>query len=347
MNGSTNQTTISFKGYQKQFHQALADEIKELRKVGGQTTAITDGHRMGKRNGKEIYSFTTDTEIRFPDDTPIDIIYQKQKYAGTLLSVEGFDLLIAIEMNIGEKITSARIVTEPWFLFQELQKRLDSVLAHPNAHRKLAESLLSRSSGSQPSHHRNFQQYAIRITEQTGKKLIYNSYQEQAITHVLQHPVSFIWGPQGTGKTSSLGLAVASLVHAGESVLVLAHSNAAVDTAMKSVARYLCHSSYYNEGLILRFGIATPGINEEINIRGIARKQNPQLIEQIKKLETQRKKLTDRSRSPNLTSQQKTDLQNKIARIGEELRPLKDQLRKRESELVRTAMVVGCIKKRG
>jgi len=342
MTGNPYRTTISFKEYQKQFHQALADEIKELRKVGGQTTAITDGNWIGNRNGKHIYSFTTDTEIRFPDDTPIDIIYQKQKYAGTLLSVEGFDLLIAIEVNIGEKITSARMVTEPWFLFQELQKRFDSALVNPNAHRKLAETLLSRSTDSQPSNHREFQQYAIPITEQTGKTLLYNSYQEQAVTHVLQHPVSFIWGPPGTGKTSTLGLAVASLVHAGESVLVLAHSNAAVDTAMKSLAQYLCHSSYYKEGFILRFGIATPGINEEINIRGIAKKQNPQLIEHIKKLETQRKKLTDLSRSPNLTSQQKTDLKNEIARIREELQPLKDKLRKRESELVRTAMVVGC-----
>lgn len=345
MTRTTHQRAISFKVYQKQFHQALADEIKELRKVGGQTTAITDGHRMGKRNGKEIYSFTTDTEIRFPDDTPVDIIYQKQKHTGTLLSVEGFDLLIAIEVNIGEKITSARMVTEPWFLLQELQKRLDSALVHPNAHRKLAETLLSRSPDSQRENHRDFQQCAIHITEQTGKKLLYNSYQEQAITHVLQHPISFIWGPPGTGKTSTLGLTVASLVHAGESVLVLAHSNTAVDTAMKSLAKHLYQSSYYKEGLILRFGIATPGTYEDtpnINIRGIAEKQNPQLIQQIKKLETQRKKLTDLSRSPKLTSQQKIDLNKEIARIREELQPLKDQLRKRESELVRKAMVVGC-----
>ena len=103
----------TFNNYQKQFKQALQDEIQALRKVGGQTTIITDGRRLGKRQGKQIYSFSTDNEIRFPDDTPVDLIHQKKTYPGTLLSVEGFDLLIAIQENIGEQISSARMTTEP------------------------------------------------------------------------------------------------------------------------------------------------------------------------------------------------------------------------------------------
>jgi|GEM_PF-2323660 len=74
-----------FTSDRQQFHQALSDEIQSLRKLGGQTTTITDGRYLGKRDGKHLYSFTTDTEIRFPDDTPVDLVHQRQRYPGTLL----------------------------------------------------------------------------------------------------------------------------------------------------------------------------------------------------------------------------------------------------------------------
>jgi hypothetical protein len=342
---TTTNSPAPFTRYQQQFHQALSDEIQSLRQLGGQTTTITDGRRLGKRDGKHLYSFTTDTEIRFPDDTPVDLVHQGKRYPGILLSIEGFDLLVAIERNIGEQVPSARMTTEPWFLLQELQNRLDTATASQNANRQLALDLLSDTPTSAPTNDSQFSDFAPRIEAQIGQALSYNDYQAEAITHVLQHPVSFIWGPPGTGKTSTLGQTVAALVHAGESVLVLAHSNTAVDTAMKSLAKYLCQSSYYGEGLILRFGIATPGTYDDyplINIRGIARTQYPQLIEEIENLERQRRQLTQQSRASNLTTAQRNVLQEQITQIRARLQPLKQQLRQQESELVRQAMVVGC-----
>jgi len=164
---STNPVATSpFVQYQKQFNQAIADEIKSLRKMGGQTTTITDGRHLGKRSGKHLYSFTTDTEIRFPDDTPVDLIHQKQRYPGILLSIEGFDLLIAIDKNIGDQVPSARMTTEPWFLLQELQKRLNTATASKNANRQLALDLLSDSGRSHPTNNSQFSDFAPRIEAQ-------------------------------------------------------------------------------------------------------------------------------------------------------------------------------------
>ena len=334
-----------FNMYCNQFKQAIQDEITALRKAGGQTVIITDGRRLGKRDGKNIYSFSTDTEIRLPDDTSVDIVYQKERYPSNLLSIEGFDLLVSIPQNIGDKISSARMTTEPWFLLEKLQERLDQATIKKSANRQLAEALLSDNPKSVPTNNETFNDFNSRIETQIQKPLIYNDDQADAITHVLQHPISFIWGPPGTGKTSTLGPTVAALTHSGQSVLVLSHSNTAVDTAMKSLTTYLCQSSYYKEGFILRFGVDTLGLYKQypmINVRGISKQQNPKLIEQILALENDRKKLVQQSRQSGLSHSEKESIKEKISKIRADLQPLKQQLKHKESELVRQAMIVGC-----
>lgn len=48
---------------------ALYDEIRHLRKNGGQKIFLTDGQYLGRRDERYSYTFTADGEIRFPDDT--------------------------------------------------------------------------------------------------------------------------------------------------------------------------------------------------------------------------------------------------------------------------------------
>ncbi|MBE9175511.1 AAA family ATPase [Synechocystis salina LEGE 06155] len=335
-----------FREYQKKFNIALSDEIKAMKKSGGQMINITDGRRLRRRkNGYYTYSFTCDSEILFPDDTPIILVYQKQENDGVLLSIEGSDLIIAIKKDIGEKVNNAKMKTEPWFLLEELQQRLEAAVFSEKANKKLALSLLSFNEKSLPENSECFEDFKGRIESQTGSILTYNEYQAKAITHVLQHPISFIWGPPGTGKTSTLGLTVASLVHSGKSVLILSHSNTAVDNAMRSLAKHLCHSSYYNEGMILRFGVDTLGVYKDypmINVRGVAKKQNPQLIEQIIKLEKERRQKVLDSRRSNLSQEQKDLIDKQLTEIKSKLQPLKQKLKQIESGLVEKAEVIGC-----
>jgi len=196
----------TFRSYQRDFSKALDDEIAAMRRVGGSMTPVTNGHYLGKRGGEYLYSFTTDTEIRFPEDTPIDLHYQKEQYPGTLVSVEGFDILITIKKHIGDTVIKAKLNTEPWFLIEALKDRLSLANHSLTANRKLAEALLSASPRSVPTNDDQFSNYCDRIATETGLSLQYNQHQASAITHVLQHRVSFIWGPPGTGKTSTLGL---------------------------------------------------------------------------------------------------------------------------------------------
>ncbi|BAZ34084.1 serine/threonine protein kinase [Cylindrospermum sp. NIES-4074] len=338
---------MKYSEYQKEFNQALDDEIKYLRKSGGQKTFLSDGTLLDKRkrSGQYIYSFTTDTELRFPDDTPVDLEYKGKKYSGILVSVEGFDIILALQNNLGEKIAVATLYTSPWFLLEELKKRLLEACSPKGANKNLAEILLGGTKEPSTSPKVNTQQLLDKIQQRLPQAIRYNEYQKAAVNQVLNRQVSFIWGPPGTGKTSTLGLTVAALVQAGESVLVVAHSNTAVDTAMKSVAEYLQGTPVYENGMVLRYGVATPGALEkypQVHVRGVARRQNPKLIEEIEKLEKQRKDLVKRSRHEKLTELQSRNIQEELASVKQALVPLKKQLKEKEAELIKKAIVVGC-----
>lgn len=75
---------------------------------------------------------------------------------------------------------------------------------------------------------------------------------------ILRSPLSYIWGPPGTGKTSHvLAPVVKACAKAGEKVLVLAPTNLAVDNALDAVLRLT-----QNSNTILRLGIPTSGFLE-------------------------------------------------------------------------------------
>jgi hypothetical protein len=97
--------------------------------------------------------------------------------------------------------------------------------------------------------------------------------QTAAVASILGKPVSFIWGPPGTGKTKKvLAAAVVAHVRAGNTVMVLAPTNNALDLAMSGLIE-ACHSAGVARNLFIRLG--TPGhmfaeqYSEQCEVKGI------------------------------------------------------------------------------
>ena len=65
-----------------------------------------------------------------------------------------------------------------------------------------------------------------------------NQSQQQAITKALGNEVTYIIGPPGTGKTLTLAAIAFALIRAGRSVLIVAHTNIAVDNAILKLADF-------------------------------------------------------------------------------------------------------------
>ncbi len=335
-------TPTTFNSYVHHFQQALSEEIKTLRTNGGQKTFLTDGRYLGRRDDRYVYSFAADTELRFPDDTPVDIEYQGRKHPGWLVSVAGFDLILALKTHLGETILTAVLFTSPWFLLEELKERLSAACVTSDANQELAITLLHQQLYPATPDHISTQAALRAIAPRAIRPPRLNTDQLEAVARVQGQSVTYIWGPPGTGKTWTLGLTVAALVERGETVLVVAHSNAAVDVAMMNVADMLRGATLYTQGQVLRYGGAKPLDLEkypELHVRGMARRSNPELVEQIETRERQLDTLIKQSRKGGEIDPL---LHRQIDQVKQELEPLKAELQAKELELVRAATVVGC-----
>ena len=84
-----------------------------------------------------------------------------------------------------------------------------------------------------------------------------DSSQRAAVDRIRAESLVFLWGPPGTGKTHTLGEAVAHLIRDGRRVLVLALANVAVDqVCLKTRDALLRHGqrAVLESGEILRLG---------------------------------------------------------------------------------------------
>ena len=68
------------------------------------------------------------------------------------------------------------------------------------------------------------------------------------------NPTTYVWGPPGTGKSYNLSRIISAHYQKGKSVLVLAHSNAAVDVLMSEVTKQIEKKKKWTPGEIVRYG---------------------------------------------------------------------------------------------
>ncbi len=66
-----------------------------------------------------------------------------------------------------------------------------------------------------------------------------NRDQEAAVKHALSQPVTLIWGPPGTGKTTVITTILRTCWQRGESVLLTSHTHQAVDEPLSRLAHHL------------------------------------------------------------------------------------------------------------
>ena len=163
-----------------------------------------------------------------------------------------------------------------------------------------------------------------------------------AVGNATRDGLQFVWGPPGTGKTSTLAATVAALVDAGRKVLVFAHSNAAVDVAMVRVAAFMTDSAELASDQVLRVG--TPQLADARDCSAILpdeimARRFRDLGDERRRLEAVRERISCDIRS---STQPSSSSVSELEDVRQQLAAIESQLALGQADLVRDARVVGC-----
>ncbi|UOY92551.1 AAA domain-containing protein [Ectobacillus sp. JY-23] len=298
----------------KEWYIALDAEVKELKSRGGTGYTIVNGAFLYRDSKASIYTFQLTIELFFPSDTPVRVEIGGESVNGEILGTEGFEIEIKLNTYIGETVKEAKLFSEPWQLLEELGDRLSEVEQAPERLKRVQRVM----TGTVPVRH---------AEKMNGPhfELIYRSY---------YNDVTYVWGPPGTGKTYHLSRVVAQHAKKEKSVLVLAHSNAAVDVLMLEVARLLTARGEWRDGEVIRYGYSQDEAVQSHPSLLAAKMADPGLQSEQEELLARRHDLKSRV---SLTKQDEREL----SELRKAARKLRLELKEQEEKQAERAKVIG------
>ncbi len=235
-----------------EFQEALTLEIEHLKSEGGGARfSAADGRLVGQTGDLFLYRFRLESPLFGSiDDSPVDVRAGQQTARGHVVSSTGSDIILALDTNLGDFIGQAVITVAPYYLLELLRDRLGKI---EEARFSLALKAIGAAS---------FSTHTSQPRSITSSPMP-NLRQQQAILKCLDSEVGVVWGPPGTGKTTTLGILIHELIREGKSVLLVANTNVATDRAILAVVDGLRGGQLHQAGGILRLG--TPSLPIVLN----------------------------------------------------------------------------------
>lgn len=220
------------------FCNALRDEI-EVAKRNSSSSAIhlSNGHKIAQLGSAFQYAFLIDSVLNTPDGAPGNLnVPGKTPLEVTVVSTEGLRLVVSVNTDLGQFIPTANLQTNLAILMRKLIERIEKNASNSNP-------AASRMLGNSP---------VIGEPRLLDKLDNLNEGQQKALHSAIGRNLTFIWGPPGTGKTRTIGTITEHLHRENRTVLIVSHTNTAVDQAVKHVASTI--RDQLPEGVLLRIG---------------------------------------------------------------------------------------------
>src|SRR6266404_389840 len=233
---------------------ALGLEVAAIRKRGGtKQTDLRGGERIGSAERNVLYRFPLADDLQLRDETPIRLVCGQEEVDGIIVSLQPGFIVVALEQDLGPKIPVARLTTDDSFLIERLRVRLEEVSkGAARLNRFFADHVIG--------------QGRIKSSDQEPAEEVFlggslDDEKKVAVRRALGTEVTFVWGPPGTGKTTTLARIVEAHFRAGRSVLLVSNTNIAVDTALEKIAERLENDPLFHSGAVLRHG---PLVKDEL-----------------------------------------------------------------------------------
>ena len=258
-----------------EFRTALEEEIRAAQRDSSNVVLLTSGRFIAALAGEFHYDFETSTTVRVPPDTPGELIFEgrEKPIAVTVLAIEEVKVTLTSAEHLGRALPNAKLKTNLTMLLRRLIERIEqkAMESWPAADRLLEGGPVS----GEPER--------ISGLEELEPE------QRDAVESALGRDLTFIWGPPGTGKTMTIGSIGRELFEQGRTLLLVSHTNVAVDEALHRIAQL--SDGKFKEGEIIRIGEpvkAELAEREDLICHRIAAKRSEELKRKKEALEQER-----------------------------------------------------------
>lgn len=310
------------------FLSACEIERREHRSAGREHKVV-QGRRSLAESGRVIYSFRTQGDPPFKDFSSVQLITGSGFYAATVLGRAEGTITLAVGVDLGPFISTARLEGEDGDLLRILIARLKSLKACDSErgfNRKLALGVLRLPSVEEHG--------PVTVDNAAPEDL--TTDQRQAFAQALSQSITFLWGPPGTGKTRLLGALAWYFYKAGKRVLIASHTNQAVDGVVESLCSRVTERgrSCIPEGTILRVGSMVKDstikrFGEQVQLDRVMHRSHEKVSNRLDALKSE---LLD-VRNKLFETSKKLSLLDAYADLHGQLRKLRSELKGDESGL--------------
>lgn len=241
------------------FAQAVRSELAALEKDGGaQRFEVLSGKLVESKGPMNAtFHFIIADGTRLPEDATGKLETPTDEYVASVIGQQANRIHLHIE---GKKqpppsIPRAILIIDDTALLRKLAEVLEKTAADPRMVGPLATAIFHPNHIQVASANLNDAPILATISEELLR----------IIKQACGSPVTYVWGPPGTGKTHLIAHLIAALVETGERVLVTSHTHAAVDQALYAAVKAdggskfdeagpLAGHALIEDGKILRLG---------------------------------------------------------------------------------------------
>ncbi|WP_088069703.1 AAA domain-containing protein [Gottfriedia luciferensis] len=306
-----------------EWQAAIEAERNYLKFHGGRSFTLIKGTPLYQVGQSTVVLFTIYSEIFVPEGTPVRIKIDHQEYQGELLSLKGTQVEIKINEVFKTNIPFAELFNEPWELLDQLIDRLEEIKDYRSKQAKIMRLMNADSS-----------------TKHLEKIKQSNSLQKELIYRSFYNATTYIWGPPGTGKSYNLTNIILKHYEKNKSVLIIAHSNAAVDVLMKNVINELEQKNKWKSGEIVRYGYTKDEEllqHEDVLSSKLVEVTDRTNQYEIENLDERKHSMLRKARRGAATKRELDDL----SKIQNKLNKIRSEIREKEKELIDQAKVIG------
>lgn len=203
--------------------ESVESEIEAVRDKPSRDVLFGGRRREHHPPGVFHYVFETqNSSLRFAEEIRGEMEgFEKELDLYPVEYGEG-EVVLQFPHNFGETLEKVSLEWENDFVLRRLRGELEVLLDS-----KTGRERIGRLFRPEPEEDRDRE---VRVLDDSSR----NAAQTEALRKSLRNRVLFVWGPPGTGKTSTLGFIMANYLVKGKKVLFASNTNRAVDVGLLS-----------------------------------------------------------------------------------------------------------------